>query len=266
MSGGSNGGPATWPSWAATTTATVCGNLFLVAGSAVFAILSLLVAWIPPRRHWVFHCARWWARGVLFTSGVRLAVSQEEDRGETPVIYMANHQSLFDIPALLASLPDQTRMLAKRSLFRIPVFGWALRAGGFIAIDREDRSKASQSFASAVERLQGGISALVFPEGTRSATGKLAALQRGGFLLALKAGLPIVPVGIEASRTIRRKGEWVIRPRTLAVRYGRRVDPAAFGLRDKRDLVRTVRAEIARLARCGLEEGAPSPVADPAQP
>jgi len=266
MSDPCKGEPAARPSWAATAAATVCGNFFLVVGSAVFAALSLLVAWIPPRRHWVFYCARWWARGVLFTSGVRLAVSHEDDRGETPVIYMANHQSLFDIPALLASLPGQTRMLAKRSLFRIPVFGWALKAGGFIAIDREDRSKASHSFASAVERLQSGISALVFPEGTRSATGELAALQRGGFLLALKAGLPIVPVGIEASRTIRRKGEWVIRPRTLSVRYGRRVDPAAFGLREKRGLVRTVRAEIARLARCDLEEGRPSAVGGPAEP
>jgi 1-acyl-sn-glycerol-3-phosphate acyltransferase len=250
----------------ATIAATVGGNLFLVLGSIVFATLSLLVAGIPPRGHWVFPCARAWARGVLLASGVRLAVSREESVGDTPVVYMANHQSLFDIPALLASVPGQTRMLAKRSLFRIPIFGWAMKAGGFIAIDREDRSQARQSFTAAVEKLQSGMSTLVFPEGTRSATGKLAPFQRGGFLLALKAGLPIVPVGVEGSGSIRPKKGWAIRPRTLAVRYGRRVDPAAFGLRDKRDLVRTVRAEIARLARCGLEEGAPSPVADPAQP
>jgi 1-acyl-sn-glycerol-3-phosphate acyltransferase len=246
----------------ATLAATLGGNLFLVFGSAFFAILSLLVALVPPGGDRVFRCARAWGRGVLASSGVRLAVVHEEPRADGPVIYMANHQSLFDIPALLASLPRQTRMLAKRSLFRIPIFGWALRAGGFIAIDRTDRSTARQSFSEAVERLQTGVSALIFPEGTRSATGRLAGLQRGGFLLALKAGLPIVPVGIEESRSIRPKGGWLIRPRTLSVRYGRPVDPAAFGLREKAALVETVRAEIARLARCELETVAHEPLGD----
>lgn len=239
----------------ATLAATLCGNLFLVFGSLFFAVLSLLVALIPPRGHAVFYCARWWARGVLWTSGVRLAVTREESGDGEAVVYMANHQSLFDIPALLASVPGQTRFLAKRSLFRIPVFGWALKAGGFIAIDREDRSTARESFRAAVERLQGGVSAVVFPEGTRSETGRLGRLQRGGFLLALKAELPIVPVGIEDSRAIRAKGGWLIRPRTLAVRYGARIDPSAFGLRRKRELSDSVRGEMARLARCALEDG-----------
>lgn len=249
------GGPArTLVGRAAVAAATVCGNLYLVVGSLVFAVLSLVVATIPPRGHWVFWCARWWARGVLLTSGVRLAVSREAAADGGPVVYMANHQSLYDIPALLASVPGQTRMLAKRSLFRIPIFGWAMKAGGFIAIDREDRSKARDSFAQAVKRLQRGISAVVFPEGTRSATGRLGSFQRGGFLLALKAGLPIVPVGIEESRSIRPKGGWAVRPRTLPVRYGSPIDPAAFGLRDKRALAAAVRAEIARLAGCGIED------------
>lgn len=247
----------------ATVAATVAGNLYLVVGSLFFATLSLLVAWIPPRSHWVFPCARAWARGVLLASGVRLEVSREEPVGDTPVVYMANHQSLFDIPALLASVPDQTRMLAKRSLFRIPIFGWAMKAGGFIAIDRKDRRGARQSFAAAVEKLQCGVSALVFPEGTRSAAGDLAPFQRGGFLLALKAGLPIVPVGIQGSGSIRPKGAWMIRPRTLAVCYGRRLDPAAYGLRGKTALVEAVRAEIARLAAFesadGAAEGAEGP-------
>lgn len=234
---------------AAVALATVTGNAFLVVGSLFFGVLSLLVSWIPPRGNWVFLCARSWARGVLLASGVRARpVYAGLVAADRPVVYMANHQSLFDIPLLLATLPGQTRMLAKRSLFRIPIFGWAIRAGGFIAIDRRDRSHAGESFQAAVDKLRTGVSALVFPEGTRSLDGRVAALQRGGFLLAIKSGLPIVPVGIEGSLARQPKGRVTIRPGEVPVRYGTPIDPAEFGLRGKDELMRRVRGEMAELA------------------
>ena len=232
--------------------ATVSGNIYLILGSLLFSVLSILGAWIPPRGNWVFQMARFWSHGLLFFSGVRLDVDYVEPLSpDQCCIYMSNHQSIFDIPALITSLPGQTRLLAKQSLFRIPIFGWAMKAGGFISIDRKNRSKAKESFDSAVSRLKEGSSTLVFPEGTRSLDGELQPFERGGILLALKSGLPIVPVGVIGSMAIRRRGSYVVRPGRITVRYGRPLRVEDFGVRGKQDLTQRVREEIAILA--GLE-------------
>lgn len=236
----------------ATAVATVSGNTYLILGSLLFSVLSMLGAWIPPRGNWVYQMARLWSHGLLIFSGVRLdvefSVPLSPDRC---CVYMSNHQSIFDIPALIVSLPGQTRLLAKQSLFRIPIFGWAMKAGGFISIDRENRSKAKASFDSAVSRLQEGSSTLVFPEGTRSMDGGLRPFERGGFLLALKSGLPIVPVGLIGSLAIRQRGSYVVRPGRITVRYGRPMKVEDFGVRGKQALIQRVREDIADLA--GIE-------------
>jgi 1-acyl-sn-glycerol-3-phosphate acyltransferase len=241
------------PLWL-TALATFTGNLYLVVGSGILAVLTILVAWIPPRGIWSFAVMRVWANGVLAASRVRVEVhgSPELEPGRS-YVFLANHQSLFDIPVLLATAPGQLRMMAKRTLFQIPVFGWALKAGGFISVDRADRSTATQSFSSAFARLREGTSVLLFPEGTRSLDDTLLPFQRGGFLLAMKSGLPIVPVGIRGSRAIQRRGSFAIHPGTVVVTYGAPIDPAAYGLRRKRELIAEVRRRIAGPA--GLRVG-----------
>ncbi len=232
-------------------TATVTANLYLLVGTIVMASLALLSIWLGGR--WFHAMARIWSRGVLWSSGVRL-----ETRFAEPLpaggyfVFMANHQSLLDIPVLLCALPGQTRFLAKRSLFRIPVFGWALKAGGFISIDRSDRSRAGESFGDAIRELRGGASAVVFPEGTRSEDGRLLPFQRGGFLLALKVGLPIVPVGIRGSREVRAKAGYRVRPGAIEVRCGRPLTVADYGVRDKSRLMDSVRRQVAELAAVEL--------------
>ena len=136
--------PSSPPTWL-TALATFTGNLFLVVGSAILAVMTILVAWIPPRGTWSFGVMRIWANGVLAASRVRVEVhaAPELEPGKS-YVFLANHQSLFDIPVVIATSPGQLRMVAKRALFQIPVFGWALRAGGFISVDREDRSTATQ--------------------------------------------------------------------------------------------------------------------------
>ncbi len=228
---------------------SVTGNLFLFFGTLVCATLALLFGWLPPRGRWVHLMARTWSRGLLWAGGVRLetrfAAPLPTDR---PYVFMANHQSLYDIPALITALPGQTRFLAKRGLFQIPVFGWALKVGGFISIDRGDRSRAGESFAEAIRELGAGASAVVFPEGTRSGDGKLLPFQRGGFLLALKSGLPIVPVGIHGSREVRAKQSLRIRPGRIIVSCGRPLDSADYGVRDKARLMEDVRRRVLALA------------------
>jgi len=234
---------------------TLTGNLFLVLGSFVLGLLSTILGWIPPRGSWMFGLCRIWSRGLLNAGCVR--IEAEYSPGLEPegrYVFLCNHQSLFDIPSLVLTVPGQVRMLAKRSLFRIPIFGWALWAGGFIPIDRSDRSSARHSFSAAVARLRAGTSILLFPEGTRAMTDTLLPFERGGFLLALKSGLPIVPVGIRGTRAVQHKGNWAIRPGRVTVRYGAPIRPSDYGLRRKGELIGEVRRQVAELAGLELPE------------
>ncbi|HUP23611.1 MAG TPA: lysophospholipid acyltransferase family protein [Thermoanaerobaculia bacterium] len=229
--------------------ATILTNLFLVVGSIVFALGAILGAAIPPRGVWSFRSARAWARGLLWCAGVRLEIERQSALPpEERYVFVSNHQSLFDIPVLLVSVPGSTRFLAKRSLFHIPVFGWAMRVSGFVPVDREDRSRAKEAMDGALRQLQQGRSILLFPEETRSLDGRIREFQRGGFLIALKAKCPLVPVGLSGTRRIQRKGSLLVRPGAVRVRYGTPVDPSLGGVRARRELVETMRAEVVRLS------------------
>jgi 1-acyl-sn-glycerol-3-phosphate acyltransferase len=229
--------------------ATVVGNTYLVFGTLFFASLACLAGLIDRSGNTTFRIGRLWSRGLVLASGLRLRRSFSSSLdGAQPVVYMANHQSLFDIPVLFITLPGQARMLAKHSLFHIPIFGWALRLGGFISIDRQDRSRAKESFDAAVDRLHSGTSALIYPEGTRSVDGRLLPFQRGGMLLALKSGLPIVPVGIQGTLEVQPKNSFAIRPRTIHVRYGVPIPVDEFGIRRRQELAERVRLAVAALA------------------
>jgi 1-acyl-sn-glycerol-3-phosphate acyltransferase len=239
-------------SWLATASMAVFG----VAGSAVFATLGILFAWVPPRGSVTALLARLWGRSMLAAAGVRVdaeyAPGVEPGRG---YVFIANHQSYYDIPAVLASTPGQLRFAAKRSLFKIPVFGWSLAAGGFIPVDRADRSRAREVWAAAGRLLAAGSSVVFFPEGTRSAGGGLGPFLRGGFLVALKTGAPIVPVGIDGARRVMPRGTLRVTPGTIAVRYGAPIDPGEYGLAGKAALIARVRGEVAALA--GLDPEPP---------
>ena len=229
--------------------ATVLTNVFLVVGSLVFALGAIAGTLLPPPGLWSFRSARLWGRGLLWCAGVRLDVAREAPLlpGER-YVFVCNHQSLFDIPVLLVTLPGSTRLLAKRSLFRIPVFGWAMRASGFVPVDRENRSRAKEAMDGALRQLDLGRSILLFPEETRSEDGRIREFQRGGFLIALKAKCPLVPVGIAGTRAIQRKGSLLVRPGAVRVRYGTPVDPSRAGVRGRRELIETLRTEVIRLS------------------
>ena len=230
--------------------ATVSGNLYLVLGTTFFAVLTLSVGWVPLRRggRVFFLLARWWSRLLLLFSGVRLRVERLAVLDPLqPYVFLSNHQSLYDIPVLLATLPVPARFLAKRELFKIPVFGWALRVGGFIPVDRGGRS-AGESFRAAAGRLQRGGSVLLYPEETRSTDGRLLPFKRGGFLLAQKARLPMVPVGIRGSLAVRPRSSYRIHPGPVLVRYGEPLPPPAAGRGGTAGAIAQTRARIAELA------------------
>lgn len=160
-----------------------------------------------------YQISRFWTWGILKIGGIHLKVKGLEhlDPGRQ-YIFMANHQSNIDIPVLVQSLARyQLRWVAKRELLFIPLFGWAMWASKHIVVDRSNRAKAMASLRKARERIEGGISVVVFPEGTRSADGQLLPFKRGGFVLAVKTQTPIVPITINGSGTILPRGDWRIR-------------------------------------------------------
>jgi 1-acyl-sn-glycerol-3-phosphate acyltransferase len=160
---------------------------------------------------------------------------------------MSNHESWLDIPALLATIPVQVRFLAKKSLFSWPFFGWAIASMGFIPVDRENRRTAIRSFEDAAARIRAGRSVLIFPEETRSVDGNLLPFQRGGFLIALKAGIPIVPVGLDGPRRCLPKHSYLLRPGVITVRFGDPIPTVGHGVTDKGQLMDEVRRAVEEL-------------------
>ena len=146
--------------------------------------------------------ARLWARLALRLNCVKVTLTGAEHLPDGPVIFMSNHQSNFDILALLAAVPRQIHWIAKKELFDIPLFGASMRRGGYIPLDRGDGRKALQSMDDAAAVIHQGKSVVLFPEGTRTPDGNLLPFKRGGFILARKAGVPLIPVTINGSGKI----------------------------------------------------------------
>lgn len=159
--------------------------------------------------HW---CARTWSRLILRTTGVRVDVTGLEGLvpGRT-YVFVANHQSIYDIPILFWSMPYQLRIIAKESLGRFPFLGWHLRRTGHMLVDRRRPDRAA-IFTWASRLTSRGLSLIVFPEGTRSRDGRVGRFKGGGFLLALEAGLPVVPLSLVGSRHIMLKGRLATYP------------------------------------------------------
>ena len=169
---------------------------------------GLLFRWLSKR----YAGIAMWMFGVTVTaSGVSRV---DPDKG---YIFMSTHAGHLDSPALAIALPQPLFWVFKKELSRIPVFGWALLALGQIMVDRSDVRQARKSMENAGKELKGNLSVIVYPEGTRSKDGKLQPLKKGGFYLALGAGLPIVPVRISGSHELLPAGALAVRPGRLVV-------------------------------------------------
>ena len=150
---------------------------------------------------------------------------------------MVNHQSNFDIPVLLGRLPVQFRWLAKAELFRIPILGQGMRGSGYISIDRSNLRSAMRSLGKAADTIRNGTSVLIFPEGTRSPDGNLASFKKGGFVLTVDSGVPVIPMVICGTWSIMPKNRWMIRPQPVTLRILPPVDTTAFSRKTKDDLM-----------------------------
>ena len=209
----------------------------------VCAFISLLFDRSANACHSVV--ARSWARLLVKVSDVRIEVDGEGNLDPNrPHVFMANHQSHYDIFAILGFLPVQVRFMAKKELYRIPVFGWTLRAIGHIRIDRYSRQGAAASYYRAAERIRNGTSIFIFPEGTRSPDARLLPFKKGGFVLAIKAGVPIVPISISGGCKVLPKHKLVLRRGVIKIVIDKPIDTRDYRLENKQDLVERVRNVI----------------------
>lgn len=182
-----------------------------------------------------FSVCRLWARSILSLYGVRVRTRRLAPLDPTkPYVIMSNHRSQFDILAVVLGLDDiQLRWVAKKELTRVPVFGWALKHTGHIVIDRSDSAQAIASLRAAREKMASGVSVVLFPEGTRSEAGQsLLPLKKGGFMLALETGYPIVPVVVRGSREILPRGALRALPGEIEVVVGAPI-PVAGATREE---------------------------------
>lgn len=189
--------------------------------------------------------ARFWAKVSLRLAGVRLTVAGHENLPVGAAVYMPNHQSNFDILSLYAGLPVQFRWLAKEELFRIPLFGFAMRRTDYIPVDRSDRKKAILSMTEAARRVREGTSVIVFPEGTRSPDGALLPFKKGAFMLAIDAESPIVPIAIVGSHQVMPKHSRWIHGGQIQVNIYPAVTTAGTTPAGRDALMETVRRPIA---------------------
>jgi len=188
---------------------------------------------------------RWWSAAVLWAAGIKVRVHGWENAGgEEPRIFASNHVSWFDVPALAKVLP-RNRFVAKAELFKIPIFGPAMRAAGMIEIQRDNRKAAFGAYEVAAERIRDGNSVVVFPEGTRGHAYPLRPFKKGPFVLAIAAGVPIVPIIVHGTIEIMRKGSLWAHAGTIDIHLLEPVVTSSIDYDHREVLMKTVRIRMA---------------------
>lgn len=233
--------------------------LLIVVYTVVWGVPACLVALVDRSGEAVIWIGRQWIRWIFWTCGVAVeAEGLENVDSRQAFVFMSNHESVLDIGALTLTLPARWRFVAKRELTWIPLFGWAIWLGGHVIIDRGRRERAVASLRRAAARVREGTSVIIFPEGTRSETGRMREFKSGGFHLALEAQVPIVPVTISGSRRLTPKRSLRVESGRVKVRFGKPIATRGLRLEDREGLKRSVRDAIAAGYDPALE-GPPSP-------
>jgi 1-acyl-sn-glycerol-3-phosphate acyltransferase len=232
----------------------------IVLTTMAMGTVSMLTSFLDPSGNTSHRIARLWSRMLILISGMRVEVEGIERivPGGGYVI-ASNHLSLMDTPLVMAHIPLQFRFLAKQGLFRIPFIGGHLRRAGHVAIPREDPRGSLKAMSGAARIIQErGVSALVFPEGGRSA-GPLREFREGAAYIAIKAGVPLIPVAIRGTREVLPMGSMLMRPGKVALRIGQPIPTAGLTLQSRAALTASLRAQVVAMLEPGWAAAEPPP-------
>jgi 1-acyl-sn-glycerol-3-phosphate acyltransferase len=238
---------------------------FLVS-TILGSLASLVLGLIDRSGDLVLKLCRVWSAVVLGVPGVKVQVKMRGNLDlKRPYVFMANHASMVDIWAMFVGVPIPVRFIAKKQLGQIPVFGWAMRAGRFVFIDRQNAVSARRSIQEAAQRIKSGQSVAIFPEGTRTRDGRLGEFKKGGFHLAIDSGVEIVPLAIRGTRAVMPPGTPLIRAGLVQIEIDEPISTAGLGPGDRQKLLERVHARIADMLGESPEAPEAAPASVPAQ-
>lgn len=224
-----------------------CVIAAVLLGLAIVFILPWLILWslLSRTQDLMYQASMKAVDSVLRKVGVCVRVEGLENIPAGTCIFAANHVSNIDPLAFAPHIPRRVSLLLKKELFRIPILSYGMRLAKFISVDRASRQGAADSLKQSLRYLHEGLSFAVYPEGTRSPDGRLRSFKRGAFVMAIQAGVPIVPVSIAGAQKIMPKGELAIHPGEIVIRFATAVDPSAYSVGRLGELLTRVHAQVA---------------------
>jgi 1-acyl-sn-glycerol-3-phosphate acyltransferase len=217
----------------------------ITALSIILGTLSVIARFADNSGKISHKIASVWARSICITCGVQVELQGLENVDpKRAQIFVANHQSFFDIFALSGYLPVQLRWMAKASLFYLPFVGWAMAAANYVKVRRGNRKQSLAAFNDALDRIKNGASAVIFPEGTRSTDGTIGEFEKGSHLLSLRSLVPMVPTVILGTGEIMKKGSFGVSPGKIKIIFLKPVETKELAKKDRETILKNVRQMI----------------------
>jgi 1-acyl-sn-glycerol-3-phosphate acyltransferase len=227
----------------------------IVIATLVLGVFAFLTYPFDRKGKVGHYYARLWGKTALLANRVKVRIEgMEHLNGKGPYIFMSNHQGYYDIFALLGHLPYQFKWLAKKELFSIPFFGWTMAAVGYIRIDRGGTRDTVKAMNEAAQKIRDGMSVVIFPEGSRSPDGSIQPFKKGGFSLAIKSKVPIVPISISGSRDIMPKDRLTATSGKIQMFVDHPIEIQHLSLKDREALMMKVRETIVKNFRSISQE------------